>query len=436
MVDELGAKVRQRADEVRRSHRLPSVILGVGQSGKTLCVEGVGLAEVDGGRVAAPETPYRIGSITKTFTSAVMLLLAERGELDLDEPVERYLPGTTIGRARLRQLLSHCGGLQREAPLDMWATMRGPTGPELLASLAAAEQIDRPGKRWHYSNLGYAVLGQVAERVTGQPCQMLIDRELLLPLGLTSTTWRTPESAAVGYRLDPYQEQVHIEPDMQQEAIGVGGQLWSTAEDLLIWGDALLGGAPEVLPAEVIDAMHTVQVLVDRRRWTSGWGLGLILERAEDRILSGHTGAMPGFLAALSMDRSSRTVAVAMTNVTRGVPISQVAADVLIETPAPTEQDDEPSGLAARCPDELEGALGRWWSEAEETIFTWQADGLHACLASDPDATGSKFVRDGVDHYRAVAGRLLGERLRLVRDSDGQVVSLDWATYPFARSPR
>jgi CubicO group peptidase (beta-lactamase class C family) len=437
----LGQAVRRRVLRERVEARLPGLAVAVGHAGEAVCVAGAGVSDVASGRPVDDGTQYRIGSVTKTFTAALVVLLAERGLLDLDAPVEAYLPGTGVGRPLIRQLLAHCGGVQREAPLPMWATMTGPDATELLAALARAEMVDQPGVRWHYSNLGYAVLGLIVQHVTGHSCEELIERELLAPLGLTGTAWQPGQGAASGYRLDPYDDTVHPEPVMQQGAIGVGGQLWSTAPDLLTWGHALIGGAPDVLPAPVIAAMHTPHVMVDRRRWTQGWGLGLILDRREDRVLSGHTGAMPGFLAALSLDQDSQTVVAALTNVTRGARLTALAADLLHEAqhhlPAPSPQwSPAPSAGSSPCPESLTGVLGRWWCESEETVFTWRHGALHAYLADSPASSDSVFVPDGPDRYRVDHGRLQGERLHVLRDVDGAVRQLEWATYPYTRTPR
>lgn len=335
-----------------------------------------------------------------------MVGLAAEGRLSLDAPVGRYLPATSFGDAPLRSLLSHSGGLQREVPVDMWASMRGPDREELRAGFARVEMVADPGARWHYSNLGYAVLGQVVEEVTGKECSALIDSELLVPLGMSSTTWSTPANAAVGYRVDPYADLVHREPDMDQAAIGVAGQLWSTVGDLLDWGDALAGGVPDVVSPTVVDAMHRLQVMVDVDGWTSGWGLGLILDRRGDRVTAGHTGAMPGFLAALAVDRSTRSVVVVLTNATRGCAVGRVATDLVHDliatTPPATPVPWAPAGAV---PAELDGVLGRWWSEADETVFTWGSDRLHARLATGPASGETRFERVQADAYRAVAGR-------------------------------
>jgi CubicO group peptidase (beta-lactamase class C family) len=398
------------------------------------------MADVASTRPVDPFTQYRIGSITKTFTATAVLLLAHAGRVDLDDPVERYLPGTPLGRARLRQLLAHNGGVQREAPHPLWSTMHGPDDEELRAALDHAEMIDDPGVRWHYSNLGYAMLGQIVAVVTGAPCQEFIDANLIGPLGLHATTWQSTETAATGYRLDRYTDAVHIEPVMDQGAVGVGGQLWSTGEDLIVWADALTGGRPHVVPDAVVSAMHTLHVMTDVDGWTQGWGLGLILDRRDRGILSGHTGAMPGFLAALSMHRSTRTAVAAFTNVTRGIRLASLTAELL--EAALDSLDAEPQAAVvsakppASAPSELDGVLGRWWCEAEETIFTWREGTLRAHLVDAPATTETTFTVEGPDRYRAAAGRLQGERLIVKRDGHGNVAELDWATYPYTRTPR
>jgi CubicO group peptidase (beta-lactamase class C family) len=422
-------------------HRVPAVAAGVRHRDAVADVAVVGWADVAGLRTAGSATQFRIGSITKTFTAAVVIGLALGGEIDLDEPAERYLPAVDLGRVRIRQLLAHSGGVQREVPGSMWSSMQGPNAAELAAALAEARPVDRPGMRWHYSNLGYAVLGQVVAAVTGVACEKVIDDTLLRPLGLAATTWAPDPDAARGYRHDPYRDTVHREPVMDQGAVGVGGQLWSTIGDVLAWGAALAGAAPHILPTATTDLMHTLHVVTDTAAWTAGWGLGLALNRHGDRIVSGHTGAMPGFAAALSIDRPTRTVTAALANLTRGANVAGLAADLLdhADTGAPPSDNQAlatPWQPGPPCPPEVDGILGRWWCEAEETIFTWRAGHLHAHLAAAPTTTDATFDVLGPDHYQAARGRLRGEHLTVVRDGDGTVGQLTWATYPYTRTPR
>jgi CubicO group peptidase (beta-lactamase class C family) len=428
--------IRAKVAAAQAEHRLPSLTVGLARAGRPLCLESAGFADVQQRRVASGSVQYRLGSVTKTFTAAVVLLLAERQVLDLDEPVDRYLPGTGIGRSRVRQLLAHTGGVPREAPLPMWSTMRGPDRDGLIEALARAGPLARPGERWHYSNLGYAILGQVVRRVTGSTCEDLITGELLAPLGLASTTWKPLLDRAVGYRQDPYLDGVlHQEPEMEQGEIGVAGQLWSTAEDLLGWGHALAGGVPEVLPPEVTTAMHTPQVMVDPDRWDQGWGLGLILDRRSERIVSGHTGAMPGFGAAISIDRAAGVVVLAFANVTRGIALNELCLQIIDETAGrlPGEPVEQRTPTLYQPAAGLAGVLGRWWSESEETVFSWRDGALRAHLAGRAVTTATTFGHEGADCYRALTGRLRGEWLLVKRDENGDVSQLEWATYPYHR---
>jgi CubicO group peptidase (beta-lactamase class C family) len=429
--------LRRRAQREQGGRRVPSVVLGAGCGGDVLGLAAVGLADVERAVLADTAVPYRIGSITKTFTAALVLGLVEEGRLGLDDHVDSHLQGTPLSQVSIRSLLSHTGGLQREVPGDMWQSMLGPDAVQLREAVARAELVDRPGSRWHYSNLGYAVLGQVVEQVTGTGCREQIDERLIEPLGLQSTRWARPVGAAVGYRVDPYADLVHVEPDMDQAAVGVGGQLWSTAPDLLAWGRALVGGAPDVVSPWVVEAMHTLHVMVDRSGWTSGWGLGLILERRRERVTAGHTGAMPGFQSALSLDRATGSVAVALCNATRGSDLASLTGE-LVDELAGAAPEPEPSAWypMSAIPGELDGLLGRWWSEADETVFTCRAGVLHAQLVGAPASTETRFEQVGVDEYRAVAGRFTGERLTVSRGPAGDVIGLVWATYPFTRTPR
>ena len=414
------------------------MIVGAARGGARLGVGTAGFADVQAAVAADASVAYRIGSITKTFTAALVLSLVEEGVLALDAPVGRYLPGTVMAEVPLRMLLAHRGGVQREVPGQMWETMQGPDSEQLLAALGKAEFIDRPGARWHYSNLGYAVLGQVVTRTAAVPCQELITSRFCEPLGLAATSWSRPRAAAVGYRVEPHSDLVHPEPDMDQGEVGVGGQLWSTIGDLLVWGDTLAGGSPHVVSPLVVAAMHTVQVMVDLSGWRRAWGLGLILDRRGERVTAGHTGAMPGFQSAMSFDRDTRSVAVVLSNATRGGEVGRLATDLVHETiqlaPLAAEQPWAPT--LTPVPAELDGVLGRWWSEADETMFTWRDNALHACLLAAPAGEETRFERTAPDAFRAVAGRLTGERLHVRRDSHGAVTGLTWATYPFTRRPR
>lgn len=434
MDSEFQAALNARVAHVQAISRTPSVVVAVGADGEYRSGACAGFGDIENRTRVTEDSSFRIGSITKTFTAALTVLLAERGELSLEATVGEYLSGTRFGHLPLRMLLSHSSGLQREVPGDMWTTMRGPAAEQLHDAFQHVELVAEPGQRWHYSNLGYAVLGQIIEAVTGQPCDAVIEQTLVTSLGLAGTRWTEPEDAVVGYRLDPYAGTVQREPVMQQAAVGVGGQLWSTPKDLLRWGNALIGGEPTVVPMSVVDKMHTLQIMADTSSWTRGWGLGLILYRYDDRIFAGHTGAMPGFQSAMMLDRGTGTVVSVSANATRGIEPADLAAEVLQLAIADLKPETVGEWRPAQCPDHVRPLLGRWWMEADETVFRWEHDGLHAHLATDPSRSDTRFVAEGRGRFRAAEGRLQGELLEIYDTADG--VEMCWATYPVTRMLR
>src|SRR4051812_18954509 len=144
----------------QRDGRVPAVQAALRRSDRPLWTFEVG--DAGGGVQLGPGTRFRIGSITKTFTAVLVLQCRDEGLLDLDDPVSAHLDVPKHGELTIRRLLSHTSGVQREPYGDMWDTLATPSLDETLASLARAERVLPPGRRFHYSNLGFALLGHLA----------------------------------------------------------------------------------------------------------------------------------------------------------------------------------------------------------------------------------------------------------------------------------
>jgi CubicO group peptidase (beta-lactamase class C family) len=157
--DLLREELEGKLAAAQAEERMPSVSAVVFRDGEVLWERALGHADVGAKREATPQTQYRIGSITKTFTAVGILQLRDAGELSLDDPLTAHLPdsahGPTIGR-----MLAHSSGLQREPPGEIWETMKAPSRDELIAGTADAEQVLGPGTWWHYSNLAFALLSR------------------------------------------------------------------------------------------------------------------------------------------------------------------------------------------------------------------------------------------------------------------------------------
>jgi CubicO group peptidase (beta-lactamase class C family) len=427
----------RRLARAQADRRLPSVAAAVFRDGEPVWTHALGLDDVEAGREATPGTQYRIGSITKTFTAAAVLRLRDEGGLSLDSTLGELIPDCTHPGPTLRRLLAHTAGIQREPAGEVWETLELPDREQLLAQLSEAEQVLEPGAHWHYSNLGFALLGEVVERVSGTPYREYVATRLLRPAGLGRTTFAPEEPAARGYFVHPFSDAVAAEPPVDLRGAAAAGQLWSTVGDLARWGSFLAGPDPGVLAPATAEEMRSFQALAETERWSRGWGLGLELNRRGDRVWAGHGGAMPGHLASLVFHAPERVGAAAAANSGSGFDPTELAlslAETELEHGAGRIEAWRPSDPA---PPELAGLLGSWWSEGHEFLVRWRNGRLEARSADLPAwREPSAFAQEAPDRFRTVSGRERGELLRVVRDEQGVPVKLYWATYPFTRSPR
>lgn len=412
--------------------RLPSVSAAVFRHGEIVWQEAIGLAEVEQGEDATPEHRYRIGSITKTFTAVAIMQLRDEGALALDALIRTVVPEFPPGPT-FAQALAHLTGIQREPPGEIWETMNAPSREQLLAGLEDAEQVLHPGETWHYSNLAFAILGEAIVRLSGSYAEHLRTR-ILEPLGLERTSLSSTSPTATPYYVHPWTQVVHREPSFDaDESTAAAGWLWSTTGDLARWGDFLCVGEPTVLDAASLDDMCRVRVMIDPE-WRRAWGLGLELVREGDRVLVGHGGAMPGFLAGVYVDRGARIGATVLLNTSAGGAPKALALELLAATLEEYPPESAPWRPSDPPPPEVEELLGQWWIEGSELAVTWDAPRLRLDLVGQPEST-SWLESTGPDAWRVVDGRERGERLRVVRGADGALIKFYLATYPVTRAP-
>jgi CubicO group peptidase (beta-lactamase class C family) len=438
--EELRAELGRLLRKAQAEHRLPSAAAAVFHGREVVWSDAVGHADVAAGEEASAGHQYRIGSITKTFTAAAVLQLRDAGKLDLDDRLGDHVEEWGQSTPSLRRLLSHLAGLQREPPGEVWETMRLPDRTEFLGGLGRAEQVLDPGARWHYSNLAFALLGEVVERRSGRPYVDHVRERLLEPLGMTRTTWQAAPPVARGYLVEPYTDEVRPERfDVDLAGVAAAGALWSTVADLCRWGAFLSDPDPTVLARETVEEMHAFQAMADRDTWSLGWGLGLMLFRSGDRILAGHNGGMPGHVTYFSYSRKERAGSALFLATSAPSPeVSGLGLELTVRAadafPAEPEEPWRPA--TEPPPAELDGVLGRWWSEGYQYVFSFRDGRLRGEHTAAPDWNRrAVFEREAPDLYRAVEGHECGEALRVVRDAQGRVVKLYWATYPFLRQP-
>jgi CubicO group peptidase (beta-lactamase class C family) len=378
----LVAELERRVRVEQHDKRLPSLVAAVLRDGKSIWETAVGVADAEEGREATPATQYRIGSITKTFTAAAVMQLRDEGKLDLEDTLDRHVEGAAHAPT-VRRLLSHTSGLQRETHDDAWVRSRFADVPELLETLDRAERVLPSGARFHYSNLAYALLGIVVERVSGMPYTDYVSQRLLQPLGLDDTTFEPRQDAARGYLVQPYADGVWAAAPVSTGAWISAGQLWATVSDLCRLGAFLLEPDERILRRETVEEMRTLQSLSDHERWTGGYGLGLMLIRDGERILAGHRGSMPGFIAGLYVSPLDKVGVAVLTNSTEAA-LDELALKLVGETvdrwpvaPAPWRVQEPP-------PDDVVALLGIWFMEGSQLILRWRDGALQAVYPDDP----------------------------------------------------
>ncbi len=362
--------------------------------------------------------------------------LRDEGKLALDDTIDTFVSDSKHSDITIRQTLSHVTGMQREPVGDIWDTLTYPDRTQLVESWNDAERPLKPHFRWHYSNLVYSMLGEAIARIEGRDWFDSVKSRILDPLGMSRTTLGLTGPHATGYYVPPFSDVPVHEPVLDIGATAPAGGLASTAHDLAAWASFLANPTTDVLTPDTLEEMCQPQIMADLDRWQLAWGLGLMLLRLDDRIYVGHTGGMPGHITGLFMHRPSGTGGLALINSTSSPDPAPLAAGlasyVLDHEPA----DPEPWRPGTDVPTELEGVLGRWFSEGQAFAFSVRQGRLEARGEAAPaHKPSSVFVKIDDDVYRTESGRETGELLRITRDERGDVVKLHWATYLFTREP-
>lgn len=287
------------------SPAVPGVAVGLARGDEVLLLDGFGLADVENRVPMTADHVLRIGSVSKQFAAVLALRLAEAGRLSVDDPVARWLPGhgDALEGIRVRHLLTHTSGLPRDAT---------GTARWLEESLALGRS-GAPGERYEYSNLGYALLGRVAEAAGGAPHTRLLEDWVLEPAGLAATA-PCDERAVVPRRAQGYAWRggaLHNDDRLAETPeLSFAGGLCSTARDLLRWLQVLHGGG--FLSAESYRQLVTPPGVSDPAGTTYAAGLQTV--DAAGRPALRHSGAVSGFVAETVYRPEARLAVVVLAN--------------------------------------------------------------------------------------------------------------------------
>ena len=416
---------------------MPGVFAGVVRDGGLAWSTGVGAKDLGDPEVPpGPDDQFLVASNTKTFTAVLVMRLRDEGKLTLDDTLERFFPGTAHAGVTIRQCLAHASGMQREPIGDIWETLESPDIASLVRDFEQAERVHPPHRLWHYSNLVFAMLGEVVARVDGRSWEESLRARILDPLEMRWTTVGLVGPHAQGYQVPPFTDVPVREPVLDLRAMAPCGGLASTGKDMARWSAFVARPVEEVLSPDTLEEMCVPQIMIDPEGWTAAMGLGFFLQRSGERTYVGHTGGMPGHVTALFTDRESGTGAVVLTNSSTPPDIAGWAIALADHVTEHDPVEPEPWRPGPPVPEELVPLLGRWYSEGSAFDFSVREGRLEARSPLLPkEKAPSVFERVGDDLYRTVSGREAGELLRLTRDGSGAVTKLNWATYRVTRAP-
>jgi CubicO group peptidase (beta-lactamase class C family) len=294
----------------------PGAVALIARGGRTIFRRATGLADLEFSTMLEADMIFRIGSVTKQFTAAGILLLADRAKLSLDDDITKYVPDLDTGgrRITLEHLLTHTSGIANYTDLPAWRSSWGSdlTPPQIIDLFRHAPLTGEPGAAWRYSNSGYILLGAVIEKVTGRPYAEFMRNQVFLPLGLTQTMYDDPRRVlprrARGYVRDG--DGFANAPYLSMTQPFAAGALVSTVDDLARWDAALTAG--RLLSAASIGRMFTPYRLTSGE--SSGYGLGWQLASHEGHAFAEHGGGIPGFSCDVIRLADDRTYVAVLSN--------------------------------------------------------------------------------------------------------------------------
>ena len=326
----LVGAVPARADEIddfvkaqMQRFKVPGLSLVVIKDGKTVKVQGYGLANVEQETPATPETVFKIGSVSKQFIATGIMLLAQGGKLSIDDPIGRYLEGTPSSWdvITLRHLLTHTSGIVREAPgFDPFKIQ---SDADVIRTAYPLPLRFEPGTKWEYCNVGYFALAEVIRKVTGQPWSEYLRAAVFEPSGMTSTK-PTDTSKGVAGRAVGYAGKDNGEPAPDWTAVRPSGAFLSTVLDLAKWDRQL--SMNTMLSEASRRLMWTPVRLANGTTHPYGFGWELADVNGHRRV--GHGGSLPGFRSSFSRYPDDRLTVIVLMNaddVDRGSVVQGIA---------------------------------------------------------------------------------------------------------------
>jgi len=364
-------KIDKAVNEILTKTGAPSASVAVVRDGKLAYARAYGLARLEPKTPATPQMRYSVGSISKQFTAAAILMLAEEGKLSLNDKVVRWLPELTRAKdVSIRQLLSMTSGYQDFWPQDyVMPGMLEPATARQIAETWAKKPLDfEPGTKWQYSNTNYTIAGMIAERVAGMPLIDFLRQRVFTPLQMTSVfdVDAAPLPADdparyLRYALGP----LRPAPKEGKGWLFAAGELAMTAQDLAKWDISLIDES--LLRPESYRQLERETLLGGGAG--AHYGLGVSVNTVDGRRVISHGGEVSGFTAQNAVYPDQRTAVVVLTNLDATSASEQIATKIAQLLFATTDPGTEAATAQARKIFE-----GLQKGQIDRTLFTSNAN--------------------------------------------------------------
>lgn len=323
--------ISSKADQVddyisarMRQLHIPGLSLAIVRDGRITKSQGYGFANLELKAPATKKTVYEIGSNTKQFTAAAIMILVEDGKIHLEDSIAKYFPAAPEAwhDITIRHLLSHTSGIQNHVAVPHWldvfktdlAFETSPTRDELLKMFFKLPLEFQPGDTWAYDNTGYYLLGLIIEKVSGKPYWQFLDERIFKPLGMDATR-NTDPRPLVPNRASGYQwKSDHFEncPILLPRIAFSAGSLLSTVEDMVKWDEALSG--EKLLTKSSLDQIWTATVTKGGADAPFNYGFGWFVDTYHGHRLVQHSGGTPGFSSLIYRFIDDKLTIIILTN--------------------------------------------------------------------------------------------------------------------------
>lgn len=310
-------------DQIAKSYASERQFMGtvlVARGSQVLFSKGYGSADLEWDIPNAPNTKFRLGSVTKQFTAASILLLEERGKLSVSDSIKKYVPDAPAAwdKITVYHVLTHTSGIPNFTSFPDYEKFSAfaATPAELVARFRDKPLDFEPGEKWNYSNSGYLLLGYLIEKISGESYEKFVRENIFTPLGMQDSGYDS-NSAVIPHRASGYalvNKKYENAGFVHMTIPHAAGALYSTTEDLLKWEQGLFGG--KVLKPASLQKMTTP--------FKNNYAFGLSVETAGGHKVISHGGGIQGFVTDLEYYPDDKLTVVVLENVTGAAPPGEI----------------------------------------------------------------------------------------------------------------